>query len=86
MDLKKVKDAYEGKLCPVGNVNNKSTMVNGNPQGVRDETLECLRIAGPGGGYIIATDHSLHDDIPLENVFALIDTVKEFGKYPIKGI
>jgi uroporphyrinogen decarboxylase len=83
MDLKKVKEAYDGKLCPVGNVNNKTTMVNGSPQDVREETLECLRIAAPGGGYIIATDHSLHDDIPLENVFALVDTVKEFGKYPI---
>ncbi len=83
MDLKKVKEAYAGKLCPVGNVNNKTTMVNGSPQDVREETLECLKIAAPGGGYIIATDHSLHDDIPLENVFALIDTVKEFGKYPI---
>ena len=55
--------AYAGKLCPVGNVNNKSTMVNGSPQEVREEALECLRIAAPGGGYIIATDHSLHDDI-----------------------
>lgn len=80
MDLKKVKDTYAGKLCPVGNVDNKSTMVNGSPQEVRNETLECLRIGAPGGGYIIATDHSLHDDIPLDNVFALIETVKEHGK------
>jgi uroporphyrinogen decarboxylase len=35
----------------------------------------------PGGGYIISTDHSLHDDIPLENVRALIDTVMKYGNY-----
>jgi uroporphyrinogen decarboxylase len=83
MDLKKVKETYAGRICPIGNVNNKSTMVSGSPEEVKAETLECLKTAAPGGGYIIATDHSLHDDIPLENVFALIDTVKEFGRYPM---
>ena len=32
-------------------------------------------------GYILSTDHSLHDDIPLENVKALIDTVLKYGDY-----
>jgi uroporphyrinogen decarboxylase len=84
MDLQKVKERYKGRLCPIGNVNNKTTMVTGSPADVKNEVLECLRIAAPGGGYIISTDHSLHDDIPLENVMTLIDTVKEYGTYPIK--
>ena len=83
MDLKKVKDRYRGKLCPIGNVNNKTTMVSGSPDDVKDEVLDCLKTGAPGGGYIISTDHSLHDDIPLENVFALIDTVNKHGHYPI---
>jgi len=83
MDLKKVKDRYRGKLCPIGNVNNKTTMVTGSPDDVKDEVLDCLKTGAPGGGYIISTDHSLHDDIPMDNVFALIDTVKKQGHYPI---
>jgi len=83
MDLKKVKDRYRGKLCPIGNVNNKTTMVNGSTDDVKDEVLDCLKTGAPGGGYIISTDHSLHDDIPINNVFALIDTVKKHGHYPI---
>jgi len=81
MDLKIVKEKYEGKLCPVGNVNNKTTMVTGTPEEVVAEVKDCLKIAAPGGGYIIATDHSLHDDIPSENVYALIETTHKFGKY-----
>jgi len=83
MDLVKVKERYKGKLCPIGNVNNKTTMVTGSPEDVKDEVLDCLKIGAPGGGYIIATDHSLHDDIPLENVNALIETVHKHGHYPI---
>ena len=83
MDLKTVKEKYEGKLCPVGNVNNKTTMVTGTPEEVMAEVKECIEIAGPGGGYIISTDHSLHDDIPSENVHALIEAAHKFGKYPL---
>lgn len=81
MDLGRIKQLFKGRICPIGNVNNKTTMVTGSPEDVVRETMECLRIGAPGGGYILSTDHSLHDDIPLENVNALIGTVLKFGKY-----
>jgi uroporphyrinogen decarboxylase len=84
MDLKTIKDRYRGKLCPIGNINNKTTMVTGSPEDVKREALECLKIAAPGGGYVLATDHSLHDDIPLENIYAYIEVAREHGKYPLK--
>ena len=82
MDLLKIKEKYNGKICPIGNVNNKTTMVTGNPEAVRKETIECLKTGAPGGGYMLSTDHSLHDDIPSENVYALIETVLKYGSYP----
>ncbi len=84
MDLKKVKEQYKGRLCPIGNINNKTTMVDGSPEDVKAEALECLKIAAPGGGYVLATDHSLHDDIPIENIYAYIEVAKEHGTYPLK--
>ena len=83
MDLAKVKQRYSGRVCPIGNVNNKTTMVTGTQEDVIRETLECLKIGAPGGGYMLSTDHSLHDDIPLENAKALIETVMGHGKYPL---
>lgn len=83
MDLQVVKTKYAGKICPVGNVNNKTTMVSGTPEAIKAEVKECIRVGAPGGGYVIATDHSIHDDIPTENVLAFIDAVKEYGNYPI---
>jgi uroporphyrinogen decarboxylase len=84
MDLEKIKRRYGTKLCPIGNINNKTTMVSGTPEDVRREALECLRIAAPGGGYVMATDHSLHDDIPLPNIRAYIEVAREHGSYPLK--
>ncbi|TFG62829.1 MAG: hypothetical protein E4H36_07110, partial [Spirochaetales bacterium] len=59
MDLGIVKGKYGGRLCPVGNINNKTTMVFGTPEDVKQEAIECLKTAAPGGGYILATDHSI---------------------------
>ncbi len=83
MDLKLVKTKFQGSLCPIGNVNNKTTMITGTPGMVKAEVCNCISLGAPDGGYIIATDHSIHDDIPVENVFAFIKAVKEFGQYPI---
>jgi uroporphyrinogen decarboxylase len=84
MELSKIKDQYKGKICPVGNINNKTTMVNGTPEDVTREAIECLKTGAPGGGYILATDHSIHDDIPNENVYAYIEAAKKYGTYPLK--
>ncbi|MDR2949993.1 MAG: uroporphyrinogen decarboxylase family protein [Prevotella sp.] len=81
MDLKKVKDTYKGRITPIGNVNNKVTMESANSDDVKNEVLECLNEAASGGGYIISTDHSIHDNIPTENVLCLIETVKQYGVY-----
>jgi len=83
MDLKHMKETYGRRLCLIGNVNNKSTLVKGSVEDVKAETIECIKIAAPGGGYILASDHSLHDDIPIENVFALYETGRKYGVYPI---
>ena len=58
MDLAAVKRRDAGRICPIGNINNKTTMVSGTPDDVRREALDCLQIAGPGGATSWPTDHS----------------------------
>ena len=35
----------------------------------------------PGGGYIFSSSNSIHDGVKLENLYAMLDTVKSYGKY-----
>lgn len=83
MDLMRVKECFKGKITPIGNVNNKVTMCSPHVSDVEKEVLECIHNAGPGGAYIISSDHSIHDGVPVENVYCLIDSVKKHGVYPI---
>lgn len=83
MDLAHVKQNYGKELCLIGNVDNASTLVTGSVDDVKAETIECLRVGAHGGGYILASDHSLHDDIPNENIFVMVETGLKYGKYPL---
>ena len=83
MDIADVKKAFGHKLAIIGNVNQHTTMVSGKKEDVIEETKECIKTAAPGGGYVLATDHSIHDDIPNENIFALYETGRKYGQYPI---
>jgi uroporphyrinogen decarboxylase len=83
MNITKIKEKYGDRLCLIGNISTTTTLSQGNPNDVELEVLECLRDAAPGGGYIMAPDHSFHSGIPNENIRMVIDTCYKYGKYPI---
>lgn len=84
MSISQVKKDYGNKLILMGNVSNQGVLIYGTVDEVIEQTKECISIAAPGGNYILSSDHSVHDDMPLENIYAMIETGKKFGKYPIK--
>lgn len=55
----------------------------GTKQEVVDKAKEIMDILAPGGGYIFNFDKSIlrGSDIVEENLHALIETIKEYGKY-----
>jgi uroporphyrinogen decarboxylase len=81
MDLATVKKEYGNKICIVGNIDSSRTLPYGSPAEVEAETLEALRIAAPGYGYILASDHSLHDGIPVANILHMFDVARRHGAY-----
>ena len=86
MDINKVVEKYGDGICVVGNVENKTLLVRGEPCEIREQVKDIIKIAGKNGGLILGSDHSLHDDIPIENVKALIKAAREFGDYPIGNL
>ena len=81
MDLASVKSRYGDRLCLIGNIDSSRTLPYGSEDDVARETREALRIAMPGGGYVLASDHSLHDGIPVENILRMFQVGREEGIY-----
>ena len=36
---------------------------------------------GPGGGYIFSPSHYILADVPIQNIFAMLEAVKDYGVY-----
>jgi len=79
MDLRTVKEQYGRRFCLIGNIDSSRTLPQGAPAEVAAEAQQAIDIAAPGGGYILASDHSLHDGIPLENILELRRVGTEYG-------
>lgn len=56
------------------------------PDEVRTEVRRRILDLAPGGGYITSAVHYIQPDVPPENVVAMCEAVKQFGKYPIAAI
>jgi uroporphyrinogen decarboxylase len=79
MDLRKFKGRYGGRFAIVGNIDSSRTLPYGTPAEVAAEVREAIDIAAPGGGYVLASDHSLHDGISVENIIEMFKVGREYG-------
>jgi len=85
MDIVELKRKYAGRLCLMGNINLDSTLCLGTPDDVAEEVKLRLRTVAPGGGYCCGSSNSIPEYVPYENYVAMIETIQNFGQYPIRG-
>lgn len=64
-----------------GGIDTQRTLPFGSPEEVRAEVLNRLRTFGAGGGFVFNTTHNVQARVPVENVLAMYETVRECGPY-----
>ena len=77
MDPVKLKNDFSDRLCFWGSMDIQQTLPFGTPDDVKNEVLLRLRTIGRGGGLLIGPTHNLQLDTPLENFWAMIDTIQQ---------
>jgi hypothetical protein len=84
MDRKRIKEEFGDRLTFWGGtVNPQGTFPFGTPEQVRAEALGAIRDLAPGGGFIYNSIHNIQPGIPVENVLAYFEVIREHGAYPI---
>jgi len=83
MDLRDVKKRYGHRICILGNVDCRYVLPFGTEEDVRRDVRRCIDAAAEGGGYILASSNSLHANCRVENIYAMVDEARKYGKYPI---
>jgi uroporphyrinogen-III decarboxylase len=69
-----------------GNVCCEVTLPHGTLEDVEKETLELVEKLGPQGGILIGSSSEVHDLIPAENALRMYQTVRKYGRYPIRTL
>ena len=80
-DLAGLKERYGGRLVFCGAVDTQHVLPHGTPDEVRAEVKRVISILGEGGGFMLASVHTIMQEVPAENILAMVDAVEEFGFY-----
>lgn len=83
MDLATAKGMVGGRMCLIGNLDITHILVDASRAEVFEAVRQAIHDAGPGGGYMVAPDHS-HPGISVERLRWMVEAVREYGRYPLE--
>jgi uroporphyrinogen decarboxylase len=85
-DTARLKREFGKRLAFCGAIDTQWALPYGTPTDVRAEVRRRIGDLGPGGGYVLASVHSIQPDVPVENIVAMLDEAKIAGRYPLKNL
>ena len=77
MDPVRLKNEFGRDLCFWGSLDIQQTLPFGTPEQVKAEVRTRLQTIGKSGGLLIGPTHNLQLDTPLENFWAMIETIRK---------
>jgi len=83
-DLTALKKQFGNNIIFCGGLDTHRVLPSGTTAEVREDVKRVIQMLGGGGGYMVSSVHTIMNDVPPENVLAVVDAVEEFGKYPIE--
>lgn len=83
MDPARLKREFGKDLAFWGGIDTQQVLPFGTPEDVKAEVKRVITELAPGGGYVLASVHSLEADVPGENIWAMYQTAHQYGRYPL---
>lgn len=82
MDAARLKSEYGKDLCFWGGgVDTQHVLPHASPDEVRECVKRAVEELGEGGGYIFGAVHNIQDDVPVENILAMLEAFNEVKGY-----
>jgi uroporphyrinogen decarboxylase len=80
-NLAQIKKEFGKKLSLMGNLHTTNVMLKGSPKDVERASKQAIDDAAEGGGFILSTGDQCGRDTPDANIFAMIETARNYGTY-----
>jgi len=84
MDIFQIKEDYGERISLLGNVDPIQILTHGTPESVDAHVKDLIKGCAPGGGYFLASGHSITYSVPLENFLAMLEAHQKYSNYPIE--
>jgi uroporphyrinogen decarboxylase len=78
MSPQNLKSRFGGRMAFWGGIDTQWLLPKGRPDDVRQAVRETLRIMRRDGDYVLGAVHNVQDDVPPENVWAMLDEAARF--------
>ncbi|MHC4122993.1 MAG: uroporphyrinogen decarboxylase family protein [Planctomycetota bacterium] len=76
MDIFYLKKEFGDHLTFCGGIGTQDLLVSGAPEQIKDEIKKLKREMGKNGGYVLEPGITIQDDVPIENIIAMIDEAR----------
>jgi uroporphyrinogen decarboxylase len=80
-NLAELKRLYGDKIVLKGNLHTTAVMLSQDVNVVTEAAKQAIADAAEGGGFILSTGDQCGRDTPDENLFAMVETARTFGRY-----
>ena len=80
-NLAELKKLYGDKIALKGNLHTTDVMLRGSTRDVIEASKKAIDDAAAGGGFILSTGDQCGRDTPDENLFAMVETARTYGRY-----
>ncbi len=80
-DLAELKRLYGHQITLKGNLHTTEVMLRGSPETVRAAARAAIDAAAAGGRFILSTGDQCGRDTPDENLRAMVETARTYGRY-----
>ena len=82
MDTKRLKNDFGDRISFLGGIDTQRVMPFGTVDEVGAEVKRRIEDLALGGGYIIGAVHNIQPEVPPENILAMFNAARKYGKYP----
>lgn len=82
MQIEEMKKTYGDRMTLIGNLEASHLIPMGSLEEIDRQMRECFSIGSPGGGYIFASDHSIHPAISAERTRFVYHRAGKYNSYP----
>jgi len=85
-DQQGLKKKYGSDIAFIGGFDVQRLLPRGQVEDVRNGVLEVMKNLAVGGGYIFSPSHYILADVPVQNIYTMLEAQRDFGtygKYPL---